>query len=117
MDDTTIRAIVPTTGARRAPQAIAGSKFGRFNPVAAVAFHHELRRETPPVPDAAGVALAKAHDEAHLGWNRRFYGNDDSPCVPLPWPGRDGIFPWQPEADDALNAAQPRLHLSGDDRH
>ncbi|MCA8277395.1 DUF4262 domain-containing protein [Burkholderia sp. AU30280] len=60
--------------------------------------------------------IEKTHYEAHLGWNRWFYGNDDFPCVQLLWPDRNGIFPWQPEADDALNAAQPRLYVSGDGR-
>ncbi len=33
------------------------------------------------------------------------------------WPDRDGIFPGQPQADDALNAAQPRLFGSRNDCH
>ncbi|AMU18382.1 hypothetical protein BJL96_15195 [Burkholderia cenocepacia] len=63
------------------------------------------------------MRVKPAHYEAHLGWNRWFYGNDAFPCVQLLWPDRNGIFPWQPEADDALNAAQPRLFASGDERH
>ncbi|WP_175870785.1 DUF4262 domain-containing protein [Burkholderia sp. BCC0397] len=63
------------------------------------------------------MPVEPAHYEAHLGWNRWFYGNDAFPCVQLLWPDRNGVFPWQPEADDALNAAQPRLFASGDARH
>jgi hypothetical protein len=63
------------------------------------------------------LPVEKEHYADHLGWNRWFYGGDDFPCLQLLWPDKGGMFPHQPGADDALNAAQPALYTSGSNRH
>jgi hypothetical protein len=61
--------------------------------------------------NAAAVLLPVALEqyEAHLGWNRWFYGNDSFGCLQLVFPDRGGEFPWTSGSSADFRAAQPDL--------
>lgn len=44
---------------------------------------------------------------------RWYYRGDDFPLYQIVWPDEQGNYPWNPEADDKLLAAQPVLGDSG----
>jgi len=69
-----------------------------------------------PIPDLLEGAVCQLHPvhpsqlPEYFGSAIWFHQRRDFPALQLIWPGKqDGIFPWQPGADDGVRTRQPDL--------
>ncbi|AZO54287.1 DUF4262 domain-containing protein [Mesorhizobium sp. M8A.F.Ca.ET.057.01.1.1] len=54
-------------------------------------------------------AVDAGHYPEYFGWDIWFYDGHDFRVMQLIFPNLDGVWPWEPEADDWFRARQPLL--------
>jgi Domain of unknown function (DUF4262) len=53
--------------------------------------------------------VAREHYAEYLGWNLWLYGSDDFAVLQILFPTTSGVWPWEPDASQEFQSAQPIL--------